>query len=199
MRPLTRRSKEAADEVLPRSGPRDLWIASGRSRPLLGVPGWDCTMRSVARQRTAWCSTDVHAGFETPRDGVVSGSLLQPLPAPFPAIGLTAAEARQRLQRDGPNLLPRPQPVPAWRRLVAQMVHFFALMLWIAGALAFVAGMPQLAVAIFVVDRGERRLRLPPGVPGRAHGRTAPRPPPSPSKGPPRWRDRGGRRRLSWS
>jgi magnesium-transporting ATPase (P-type) len=31
------------------------------------------------------------------------------------------------------------------------MVHFFALMLWIAGGLAFVAGMPQLAVAIFVV------------------------------------------------
>ena len=31
------------------------------------------------------------------------------------------------------------------------MVHFFALMLWVAGVLAFVAGMPQLGVAIFVV------------------------------------------------
>lgn len=31
------------------------------------------------------------------------------------------------------------------------MVHFFALLLWIAGGLAFVAGMPQLGVAIFIV------------------------------------------------
>ena len=31
------------------------------------------------------------------------------------------------------------------------MVHFFALMLWVAGVLAFIAGLPQLGVAIFVV------------------------------------------------
>jgi magnesium-transporting ATPase (P-type) len=31
------------------------------------------------------------------------------------------------------------------------MVHFFAILLWIAGTLAFVAGLPQLGVAIFVV------------------------------------------------
>jgi hypothetical protein len=31
------------------------------------------------------------------------------------------------------------------------MGHFFALMLWVAGALAFIAGMPQLGAAIFVV------------------------------------------------
>jgi magnesium-transporting ATPase (P-type) len=31
------------------------------------------------------------------------------------------------------------------------MTHFFAAMLWVAGALAFVAGMPQLGVAVFVV------------------------------------------------
>ncbi len=38
-----------------------------------------------------------------------------------------------------------------WRRLAAEMVHFFALLFWAAGALAFVAGLPQLGVAIFVV------------------------------------------------
>ena len=65
--------------------------------------------------------------------------------------GLTSEEARLRLARDGPNLLPSPASVPAWRQLVAQMVHFFALMLWVAGGLAFVAGMPDLGVAIFVV------------------------------------------------
>ena len=31
------------------------------------------------------------------------------------------------------------------------MVHFFALLFWVAGALAFVAGLPQLGIAIFVV------------------------------------------------
>jgi calcium-translocating P-type ATPase len=58
--------------------------------------------------------------------------------------------------------------------LLAQMTHFFAVMLWGASALALVAGLPQLAVAIAVVvvlngifafvqenraDRAGRRLR----------------------------------------
>jgi calcium-translocating P-type ATPase len=37
------------------------------------------------------------------------------------------------------------------RRLVGELVHFFALMLWVAGGLALVAGMPQLGIAIFAV------------------------------------------------
>ena len=31
------------------------------------------------------------------------------------------------------------------------MFHFFALLFWVAGGLAFLAGMPQLGVAVFVV------------------------------------------------
>lgn len=65
--------------------------------------------------------------------------------------GLSTAAAAERLRRDGPNRLPATPPPPAWRLVGAQLVHFFALMLWVAGALAFVAGMPQLGVAIFVV------------------------------------------------
>jgi calcium-translocating P-type ATPase len=65
--------------------------------------------------------------------------------------GLSSVEATLRRARDGPNRLPTRRPMPAWRRLAAQMVHFFALMLWGAGVLAFVAGMPQLGTAIFVV------------------------------------------------
>jgi magnesium-transporting ATPase (P-type) len=65
--------------------------------------------------------------------------------------GLTNAEASARLVRDGPNVLPAPRATPAWRRLGAQFWHFFAVMLWIAGALAFVAGMAQLGAAIFVI------------------------------------------------
>jgi magnesium-transporting ATPase (P-type) len=70
---------------------------------------------------------------------------------PSPSLGLTSAEAAARRLRDGPNQLPAAPTVPAWRAYVAQLVHFFALMLWIAGALAFVAGMPALGPAISVV------------------------------------------------
>jgi magnesium-transporting ATPase (P-type) len=48
-------------------------------------------------------------------------------------------------------LLPSKKPQPAWLQFVAQMVHFFALMLRVAGILAILAGMPQLGFAIFVV------------------------------------------------
>ena len=61
------------------------------------------------------------------------------------ALGLSSADARARLARDGPNVLPSPAPPSAWRDLAAQMVHFFALMLWFAGALAFLAGMLTVA------------------------------------------------------
>lgn len=65
--------------------------------------------------------------------------------------GLSSAEAARRLAADGPNALPAPRRVPAWRHLAAEMVHFFALLFCVAGALAFIAGMPQLGIAVFVV------------------------------------------------
>jgi calcium-translocating P-type ATPase len=74
-----------------------------------------------------------------------------PPPSPEPGHGLTSAEAELRLRRDGRNQLPIPVAMPAWRSYIAQLVHFFALMLWVAGALAFLAGMPELGIAVFVV------------------------------------------------
>ncbi len=65
--------------------------------------------------------------------------------------GLTSSVAARRLRQSGPNILPQPRPPAAWRRLGAQLVHFFALMLWVAAALAFVAGLTELAVAICLV------------------------------------------------
>ena len=65
--------------------------------------------------------------------------------------GLTDAEAAARLQQVGPNRFPRPRGPTLGRRLVEQLVHFFALMLWIAAGLAFVGGLPELGVAIIVV------------------------------------------------
>jgi calcium-translocating P-type ATPase len=67
------------------------------------------------------------------------------------AEGLTSAEAQARLARDGPNVLPQKAPPPLSRLLLAQLFHFFAVMLWVAGVLAIVAGMSELGIAIFVV------------------------------------------------
>jgi magnesium-transporting ATPase (P-type) len=64
---------------------------------------------------------------------------------------LSLDEIDVRRQRFGLNLLPRPSRIPLYRRLVSQLVHFFAIMLWVAGLLAILAGMPQLGLAIFVV------------------------------------------------
>ncbi|GAA4039453.1 cation-transporting P-type ATPase [Nonomuraea soli] len=65
--------------------------------------------------------------------------------------GLTSAEAAARLAADGPNTLPATRRPSAVLLLLRQLVHFFALLLWAAAGLAYVAGMPQLAVAIVIV------------------------------------------------
>ncbi|WP_235347236.1 cation-translocating P-type ATPase [Arthrobacter sp. SPG23] len=67
------------------------------------------------------------------------------------AAGLSSEEAAFRLRQIGPNRLPEGHTVPRWRKLLAELTHFFAIMLWVAAGLAYVAGMPQLAVAIVVV------------------------------------------------
>jgi calcium-translocating P-type ATPase len=65
--------------------------------------------------------------------------------------GLSSADVAARLARDGPNVLPVASLTPRWRQFIGQFTHFFALLLWVAGGLGFVAGMPQLGGAIFVV------------------------------------------------
>jgi calcium-translocating P-type ATPase len=47
--------------------------------------------------------------------------------------------------------VPEAGTVPGWRRLLGELTHFFAVLLWGASVLAYLAGMPQLAVAIVVV------------------------------------------------
>ncbi len=67
------------------------------------------------------------------------------------AQGLTTAEAAARLAEQGPNRLPAPRRPSAARRLLGELTHFFAVMLWVAGALALVARLPELGIAIFGV------------------------------------------------
>lgn len=72
-------------------------------------------------------------------------------PLSAPPAGLDPEEALAKLRRDGPNALPRIGLTPAWRQLVGQLFHFFALLLWGAGGLALLVGMPQLGLVIFLV------------------------------------------------
>ncbi|QBS45352.1 cation-transporting P-type ATPase [Nocardia sp. CS682] len=65
--------------------------------------------------------------------------------------GLSHPTAAERSHRDGPNTLPTPPRTNPALLLVAQLTHFFAVMLWVAAALALLAGMPALAIAIAVV------------------------------------------------
>ena len=67
------------------------------------------------------------------------------------AEGLTAGEVTGRQRIDGPNRLPEPAGPGTARRLLAQMTHLFALLLWAAAAFALLGGMPQLAIAIVIV------------------------------------------------
>ena len=65
--------------------------------------------------------------------------------------GLSSAEAAERLATGGPNVLPPARRKSAARRFVGELTHFFAIMLWVAALLGFLAGLPQLGVAIIVV------------------------------------------------
>ncbi len=72
--------------------------------------------------------------------------------------GLTPAEAERRLREYGPNRIEEVRREPEWRRFLHEFTHFFALILWVAAALAFFAesrspgeGMWQLGVAIVAV------------------------------------------------
>ena len=91
--------------------------------------------------------------------------------------GLSSAEADGRLAEFGPNRIERVRSVPVSLRLVRQFTHFFAMLLWCAAVLAFVAdvytpgqGMGTLGAAIVAVilingvfsfwqeDRAERTM-----------------------------------------
>ncbi|WP_052049859.1 cation-translocating P-type ATPase [Leptolyngbya sp. KIOST-1] len=65
--------------------------------------------------------------------------------------GLSDLEAQRRLDRFGPNELPEPAHRPLWLRFSDQLTHFMALLLWVAGGLAFISHTPALGWAIWAV------------------------------------------------
>lgn len=65
--------------------------------------------------------------------------------------GLSDPEAKGRLDFYGPNLLEKIRPKPLILRFFGNLTNLFALLLWVASALAFIANIPQLGFAIIAV------------------------------------------------
>lgn len=66
--------------------------------------------------------------------------------------GLSQAEAAARLEQYGPNALREIAGKPRWLKLLANFTHLMALLLWVGGLMAFFADLPQLGVAIWLVN-----------------------------------------------
>ncbi len=67
------------------------------------------------------------------------------------AQGLSEAETALRIKHYGFNELPAPARRSLFLRFTDQLTHFMALLLWVAGTLAFISGTPELGWAIWAV------------------------------------------------
>lgn len=65
--------------------------------------------------------------------------------------GLDAKNAEERLEKYGKNLLEKKNPIPIFFIFIGNFIHLMAILLWIGGIIAFMAGMPQLAIAVWLV------------------------------------------------
>ena len=66
--------------------------------------------------------------------------------------GLTQAEAETRQARQGKNLIQTERRESPVRALLSNFTHLMAILLWVAGGIAFVAGLPELGVAVWLVN-----------------------------------------------
>lgn len=65
--------------------------------------------------------------------------------------GLSESETAIRIKHYGFNELPEPAKRSLLLRFIDQLTHFMALLLWVAGTLAFISGTPELGWAIWAV------------------------------------------------
>jgi Ca2+-transporting ATPase len=66
--------------------------------------------------------------------------------------GLHQSEAEQRLREYGPNILREVKGKPLYLKFLANFTHLMAILLWIGGIVALIAQMPQLAIAVWMVN-----------------------------------------------
>ena len=65
--------------------------------------------------------------------------------------GLTQAEAAERLQRFGSNVISEVRGKPLIFQFLANFTHLMAILLWVGGVIALIGRMPELAIAIWMV------------------------------------------------
>ncbi len=66
--------------------------------------------------------------------------------------GLSSAQVDERLKLYGLNTIQKLAKKSLLKTFFANFVHLMAWLLWVAGVLAFVAGMPQLGIAVWMVN-----------------------------------------------
>jgi Ca2+-transporting ATPase len=66
--------------------------------------------------------------------------------------GLAQAEAEARFKQYGSNEIRRIKGKPLIVKFLANFIHLMAILLWVAGVAAFLAQMPQLAIAVWAVN-----------------------------------------------
>lgn len=79
------------------------------------------------------------------------------IPAVYQALetrpqGLSQAEAAERLQRFGRNAIREVKGKPLYLKFLANFTHLMAVLLWAGGIVGFIAQMPQLGIAIWMVN-----------------------------------------------
>ena len=66
--------------------------------------------------------------------------------------GLTQPAALERLAQVGPNKLQQAKGKPLHQKFLANFTHMMAMLIWVGGAMAVVARMPELAIAVWMVN-----------------------------------------------
>jgi P-type Ca2+ transporter type 2C len=94
-----------------------------------------------------------------PPQAVRAAARLEELPTPavYAALGsdprgLTAVDAGVRLGRAGANRIEETRGPGLLAALVGNLTHVMAVLLWVGGGLAFLAELPQLALAVWAVN-----------------------------------------------
>src|SRR5690606_16157074 len=102
--------------------------------------------RASTGHRSAVPWVDGTSGIET----LGAGAAYDAMAAPHR--GLTSTEAAIRLESTGQNVLREIGRPSLPSRLVRHFTHLMAMLLWAAAVVAFVAGLPELTVAIVLVN-----------------------------------------------
>ncbi len=66
--------------------------------------------------------------------------------------GLTVQEAQARLEKYGKNVLQEKKGTPVIIKFLSNFTHMMAILLWVGGIVGFVAKMPELGIAIILVN-----------------------------------------------